>query len=208
MRTPDIVSRAEAIMAKFEARASADYGLADANAQVTRALRRFAIIAAGGELATEAGITGWAAGEAADAIQEVFGLWVRGRGGLMSAADRNAVANTRAFLIKNEARFHKLIPRRRRRADVVGEPGGPSNPECRGLDGRGRLLGLQRRLDEGDPRRRGWEKRRPGAAGCGAAGRRQEPGGAADPSRAARDRPRSVLFRQAGDPGDRAGDLT
>ena len=55
MRTPDIVSRAEAIMAKFEAGASADYGLADANAQVTRALRRFAIIAAGGELATEAG---------------------------------------------------------------------------------------------------------------------------------------------------------
>ena len=77
---------------------------------MTRALRRFAIIAAGGELATEAGITGWAAGEAADAIQEVFGLWIRGRGGLMSAADRNAVANTRAFLIKNEARFHKLIP--------------------------------------------------------------------------------------------------
>ena len=110
MRTPDIVSRAEAIMAKFEAEASEDYGLADANAQVTRALRRFAIIAAGGELATEAGITGWAAGEAADAIREVFGLWVRGRGGLMSAADRNAVANTRAFLIRNEARFHKLIP--------------------------------------------------------------------------------------------------
>ena len=110
MRTPGIVSRAEAMMAKFEADAHAAYGLADANAQVTRALRRFAIIAAGGELATEAGITGWPAGEAADAIQEVFGLWVRGRGGLMSAADRNAVANTRAFLIKNEARFHKLIP--------------------------------------------------------------------------------------------------
>jgi putative DNA primase/helicase len=110
MRTPDIVSRAEATMAKFEADTEADYGLADANAQVMRSLRRFAIIAAGGELATEAGITGWAAGEAADAIQEVFGLWTRGRGGLMSAADRNAVANTRAFLIKNEARFHKLTP--------------------------------------------------------------------------------------------------
>jgi uncharacterized protein (DUF927 family) len=110
MQVPDIVSRAEAIMAKFEADTEADYGLADANAQVTRALRRFAIIAAGGELATEAGITGWAAGEAADAIQEVFGLWIRGRGGLMSAADRNAVANTRAFLIKNDARFHKLNP--------------------------------------------------------------------------------------------------
>jgi putative DNA primase/helicase len=110
MRTPDIVSRAEAIMAKFEADADWVHGLADANAQVTRALRRFAVVAAGGELATEAGITGWAAGTAAVAIQEMFGLWVGGRGGLMSAADRNAVANTRAFLIKNDARFHKLLP--------------------------------------------------------------------------------------------------
>ena len=110
MRTPDIVSCAQAIMAKFEADADWAHGLADANAQVTGALRRFAFIAAGGKLATEAGITGWVGGEAADAIQEVFGLWIGGRGGLMSAADRNAVANTRAFLIKNEARFHKLIP--------------------------------------------------------------------------------------------------
>lgn len=109
MQTPDIVSRAEAVMAKFEADADWVHGLADANAQVTRALRRFAVVAAGGVLATEAGITGWAAGKAAAAIQEMFGLWVGGRGGLMSAADRNAVANTRAFLIKNDARFHKLV---------------------------------------------------------------------------------------------------
>ncbi len=77
---------------------------------MTRALRRFAVVAAGGELATEAGITGWRAGKAGAAIQEMFGLWIGGRGGLMSAADRNAVANTRAFLIKNDARFHKLAP--------------------------------------------------------------------------------------------------
>ena len=108
MRTPDIVSRAEAIMAKFEADADWVHGLADANAQVTRALKRFAVVAAGGELATEAGITGWPAGEAAAAVMEMFGLWIGGRGGLMSAADRNAVANTRAFLIKNDARLQKL----------------------------------------------------------------------------------------------------
>ena len=77
---------------------------------MTRGLRRFAVIAAAGELATEAGITGWPAGAAAAGVMEMFGLWLDGRGGLMSAADRNAVANTRAFLIKNEARFHKLIP--------------------------------------------------------------------------------------------------
>ena len=39
MRTPDIVSRAEAVMAKFETKADVAYGLAGADAQVTRALR-------------------------------------------------------------------------------------------------------------------------------------------------------------------------
>jgi putative DNA primase/helicase len=110
MRTSDIVNRAEACMAKFEADAGAAYGLAAADTQVTRALRRFAVIAAGGELATEAGITGWPGGAASDAVLAMFGVWVRGRGGLMSAADRNAVASTRAFLIKHDSRFQTLAP--------------------------------------------------------------------------------------------------
>ena len=110
MRTPDIATRAEVVMAKFEADADTAYKLAGANAQVTRALRRFAIIAAGGELATEAGITGWVAGEAAAGVLEMFSVWIGGRGGLMSALDRNAVANTRAFLIKHASRFQELEP--------------------------------------------------------------------------------------------------
>jgi putative DNA primase/helicase len=110
MRTPDIATRAEVVMAKFEADADTAYKLAGANAQVTRALRRFAIIAAGGELATEAGITGWMAGEAAAGVLEMFSVWIGGRGGLMSALDRNAVANTRAFLIKHASRFQELEP--------------------------------------------------------------------------------------------------
>ena len=110
MRTPDIAARAEAVMAKFEADADTAYKLAGANAQVTRALRRFAMIAAGGELATEAGITGWMAGEAAAGVLEMFSAWIGGRGGLMSALDRNAVANTRAFLIKHASRFQELEP--------------------------------------------------------------------------------------------------
>ena len=110
MRTPAIVSRAEAVMAKFEADADAAYKLAGANAQVTRALRRFAMIAAGGELATEAGITGWMAGEAAAGVLEMLGAWIGGRGGLMSALDRNAVANTRAFLVRHASRFEELEP--------------------------------------------------------------------------------------------------
>ena len=109
MRTPDIVSRAEAVIAKFEARAEAAYGLADADAQVTRALRRFAVIVAAGELATDAGITAWPVGMAANAVLEMFGLWIGGRGGLMSAAKRNAIVNTRAFLVKNDSRLQKLV---------------------------------------------------------------------------------------------------
>ena len=110
LRTPGVDERARAEMARFMAEADTTHVLVGADSQVTRGLRRFAVVAAAGELATEAGITGWPAGAAAAGVMEMFGLWLDGRGGLMSAADRNAVANTRAFLIKNDARFHKLHP--------------------------------------------------------------------------------------------------
>jgi putative DNA primase/helicase len=109
MQTPDIMTRVDTIVTQFETDVAMTRYLGEADAQVIRARRRFAMIAAGGELATEAGLTGWTKGDAAFAILVLFGAWIDGRGGLMSAADRNAVANTRAFLIANgSSRFEKL----------------------------------------------------------------------------------------------------
>lgn len=51
------------------------------NSQVMRALNRFAIVAAGGELATEYGLTGWKTGAASDAVSKCFKNWFSTWGG-------------------------------------------------------------------------------------------------------------------------------
>jgi len=54
---------------------------AAASGQVKRGGRRFALIAAAGEMATEAGITNWPAGESERAAQACFKAWLSTRGG-------------------------------------------------------------------------------------------------------------------------------
>lgn len=49
--------------------------------QVQRVGRRFALVAAAGELATEAGLTGWPEGTATDAARRCFNAWIEARPG-------------------------------------------------------------------------------------------------------------------------------
>lgn len=53
----------------------------DAHGQVSRVATRFALVGVAGELATTAGITGWASGEAITAARTCFAAWLEGRGG-------------------------------------------------------------------------------------------------------------------------------
>jgi uncharacterized protein (DUF927 family) len=79
---------------------------ADAGGQVRRACGRFAIIAVAGELATQAGITGWQPGEAKAAAARCWQDWLAGRGGTGAAETREAFAQVRLFLEKHgESRF-------------------------------------------------------------------------------------------------------
>jgi putative DNA primase/helicase len=67
--------------------------------QVHRVGRRFALVATAGELATEAGITGWPAGAATAAAQQCFQAWLGSRmGGIGSSEDANMRAQVRRFL--------------------------------------------------------------------------------------------------------------
>jgi len=59
----------------FEGRAVPDA----ASGQVQRVARRFALVAAAGELATAAGLTGWSAGEAQAATLRMFNAWLEAR---------------------------------------------------------------------------------------------------------------------------------
>lgn len=69
--------------------------------QVRRVARRFALVAAAGELASEAGITGWAAGIASAGVRRCFADWLAARGHLDNGEDAQALAQVRAFLEKN-----------------------------------------------------------------------------------------------------------
>ena len=77
-----------------------------AAAQVRRAGNRFALVAAAGELATEAGITGWARGEAARGVRACFNAWLAARGHLDNGEDAAMLRQVRQFLeLHSEGRF-------------------------------------------------------------------------------------------------------
>ncbi len=71
--------------------------------EVFRVAARFALVALGGEMATEANITKWQKGEAYDAAKTVFQQWMNGREGTGQADAENAVRQVRAFLEKHGA---------------------------------------------------------------------------------------------------------
>ncbi len=104
-----------------------------ANSQVRRVLNRFAMVAAGGEMATEYGLTGWERGEAIDAAYKCFQSWL---GNLKSAQhsqeEMQALEQVRGFIERyGESRFTDLnrikddhAPRTLNRAGYRGQSRG------------------------------------------------------------------------------------
>lgn len=74
---------------------------AHAAEQVRRVATRFALVAAAGELGTEAGITGWRKGEALEAGRRCFNAWLMARGHADNGEDVAMVGQVRAYLEKN-----------------------------------------------------------------------------------------------------------
>lgn len=84
---------------------------AGASGQVERALRRFGLVAAAGELAAGACFVPWRPGEAARAAGACFGAWLSAReGGAGAHEDAAAIAAVRRFIeAHGEARFTPLL---------------------------------------------------------------------------------------------------
>ena len=79
---------------------------AGASGQVKRGGRRFALIAAAGEMATAAGLTAWPVGEAIRAAHTCFDAWLTLRGGAGSSEKTNMLRQVRTFLeAHGEGRF-------------------------------------------------------------------------------------------------------
>jgi len=68
-----------------------------ASGQVARVARRFALVAAAGELATKCGLTGWVVGEATHAVRACFESWLDCFGGIGNREERDLLAQVRAF---------------------------------------------------------------------------------------------------------------
>jgi len=76
-----------------------------ASGQVYRAAKRFGLLAAAGELATQYGITGWQQGEASDAIATCFAAWLEGFG-TGNREQQQALSDIRAlFAMYGDSRF-------------------------------------------------------------------------------------------------------
>lgn len=69
-----------------------------ASGQVQRVGRRFALLAVAGELATEAGITGWPQGEATRGVRACFNAWLASRGGIGDAEVTNMLSQVQRLL--------------------------------------------------------------------------------------------------------------
>ncbi|WP_082541736.1 MULTISPECIES: DUF927 domain-containing protein [unclassified Rhizobacter] len=83
-----------------------DFVPEEAGEQVRRAGARFALVAAAGELATEAGITGWPKGEAHRALSRCFNAWLESRGHAGNGEDQAMCRQVRRFMeLHGAARF-------------------------------------------------------------------------------------------------------
>jgi putative DNA primase/helicase len=78
---------------------------ASADGQVERVAQRFALVAAGGEIAALAGVVPWPAGAATAAAARCFKDWLAGRGGIESAEASDALAQIRSILLACTSRF-------------------------------------------------------------------------------------------------------
>ena len=69
-----------------------------ASGQVKRAGKRFALVAAAGDMATAAGLTGWPEGEASRAARACFDAWIEQRaGGIGASEDAAMLAHLRQW---------------------------------------------------------------------------------------------------------------
>ena len=78
---------------------------------IVRVANAFALIAAAGELATQAGITGWQTGTAFNAVKTVFNDWVNSFEYVGDYENREYILHVKAFFEANESsRFESITP--------------------------------------------------------------------------------------------------
>lgn len=90
------------------------------NGQANRVLRRFALVAVAGELATLAGITGWQQGRAFEAVGQCFNTWLNSLGNGENIEETKILEHIKAFFESNgTSRFEDLTVIRQADGEVI-----------------------------------------------------------------------------------------
>jgi putative DNA primase/helicase len=90
------------------------------NGQASRVLRRFALVATAGELATQAGITGWTQGRAFEAVAHCFNTWLGNLGNGENMEETKTLEHIKAFFEANgTSRFEDLAIIRQADGEVL-----------------------------------------------------------------------------------------
>lgn len=90
------------------------------NGQANRVLRRFALVAVAGELATLAGITGWQQGRAFEAVAQCFNTWLSSLGNGENMEETKILEHIKAFFESNgTSRFEELTVIRQADGEVI-----------------------------------------------------------------------------------------
>lgn len=89
--------------------------------QVGRAINRFALVAAAGELATRLGVTSWPEGEAIRAVRVCLKAWLMERGHLGNKEDSDTLEQVRGFVTAHQyTRFADWFDANHRPVNMVG----------------------------------------------------------------------------------------
>jgi putative DNA primase/helicase len=113
---PDAVRRMDEMISAFKQRVIP----VGASGEIHRAARIFAVVGAAGELATEAGITGWDRGAALSAAEWAFHRWLTTRPSLGASDLDKAIRRLQAYIVEHsDNRFEDL--------DTPPDPGRPMN---------------------------------------------------------------------------------
>lgn len=90
------------------------------NGQANRVLRRFALVAVAGELATQAGITGWQQGRAFEALGQCFQTWLGSLGNGENLEETKILEHFKAFFeAHGTSRFEDLRVRHHPDGEVI-----------------------------------------------------------------------------------------
>ncbi|MDM1762178.1 DUF927 domain-containing protein [Acinetobacter sp. 251-1] len=90
------------------------------NGQASRVLRRFALVAVAGELATQAGITGWGKGRSFEAMGQCFNTWLGSLGNGENMEEAKILEHIKAFFEANgTSRFEDLTIIRQADGEII-----------------------------------------------------------------------------------------